>query len=32
VGAEYTFTERDSNDNALNYKRNLLLFTLGATL
>jgi hypothetical protein len=31
-GAEYTHFERDSNDNAFNYKRNLLLFTVGATL
>ncbi len=32
LGAEYTHTERDSNDNTFNYKRNLLLFTVGATL
>jgi len=32
LGAEVTHTERDSNDSTLNYKRNLLLFTVGATL
>ena len=32
LGAEYTYTQRDSNDNAVDYKRNLLLFTVGATL
>jgi hypothetical protein len=32
LGAEFTHTERDSNDNNLDYKRNQLLFTLGATL
>ena len=32
LGAEYTHFERNSNDNAFNYKRNLLLFTMGATL
>lgn len=32
LGAEYTFTERDSNDSNFNYKRNLLLFTVGAAL
>ena len=32
LGAEYTHAERDSNDNTFNYKRNLLLFTVGATL
>jgi len=32
LGAEYTYTVRDSNDNLLDYKRNLLLFTVGATL
>ena len=31
-GAEATHAERDSNDSGLNYKRNLLLFTVGATL
>ncbi len=32
LGAEVTHFERDSNDSTLNYKRNLLLFTVGATL
>ena len=32
LGAELTHTERDSNGVDLNYKRNLLLFTVGATL
>ena len=32
LGAEYTHTERDSNTSTFNYKRNLLLFTVGATL
>ena len=32
LGAEYTHFVRDSNDNTFNYKRNLLLFTVGATL
>ena len=32
LGAEYTHFERDSNDGTFNYKRNLLLFTVGATL
>lgn len=32
LGAEYTHTERDSNTANFNYKRNLLLFTVGATL
>jgi polysaccharide biosynthesis protein VpsM len=32
LGAEYTFSDRDSNDSAFDYKRNLLLFTVGATL
>lgn len=32
LGAEYTHAERDSNDSLFNYKRNLLLFTVGATL
>ena len=32
LGAEVTHVERDSNDSALNYKRNLLLFTVGGTL
>ena len=32
LGAEYTHFERESNGVDLNYKRNLLLFTLGATL
>lgn len=32
LGAEYTHTERDSNTSNFNYKRNLLLFTVGATL
>jgi hypothetical protein len=31
-GAELTHTDRESNDPTLNYKRNLLLFTVGATL
>jgi len=31
-GAEYTHFTRDSNLNAFDYKRNLLLFTVGATL
>lgn len=31
-GAAYTHFNRDSNDNTFNYKRNLLLFTVGATL
>jgi hypothetical protein len=32
LGAEFTHTERESNGVDLNYKRNLLLFTVGATL
>jgi hypothetical protein len=32
LGAEYTYSERESNTNGFNYKRNLLLFTVGATL
>jgi hypothetical protein len=32
LGAEYTHAERESNGVDLNYKRNLLLFTVGATL
>jgi hypothetical protein len=32
LGAGLTHTERDSNDSNFNYKRNLLLFTVGATL
>jgi hypothetical protein len=32
LGAEFTHSERDSNGVDLNYKRNLLLFTVGATL
>ena len=32
LGAEYTHFNRDSSDNTFNYKRNLLLFTVGATL
>ena len=32
LGAEVTHTERESNGVDLNYKRNLLLFTVGATL
>jgi hypothetical protein len=32
LGAEFTHSERDSNDGNFNYKRNLLLFTVGATL
>ena len=32
LSAEFTHTQRDSNDNNLDYKRNLLLFTVGATL
>lgn len=31
-GAAYTHSERDSNAAGFNYKRNLLLFTVGATL
>ena len=31
-GAEYTYTKRDSNQQAFDFKQNLLLFTLGATL
>jgi hypothetical protein len=31
-GAEYQFTHRDSNDPQYRYQRNLILFTLGATL
>ena len=31
-GAEYTYFNRDSNLDAFDYKRNLLLFTVGATL
>ena len=31
-GATYTHAERESNDSNFNYKRNLLLFTVGATL
>jgi len=31
-GAEYTHFTRDSNNDAFDYKRNLLLFTVGATL
>ena len=32
LGAEFTHSERESNDPGLNYKRNLLLFTVGGTL
>jgi hypothetical protein len=32
LGAAYTYTNRNSNDNVEDYKRNLLLFTVGATL
>ena len=32
LGAEVTHSERDSNDSTSNYKRNLLRFTVGATL
>ena len=31
-GAEYTHFQRDSNNDFFDYKRNLLLFTVGATL
>jgi hypothetical protein len=31
-GAEYTYTDRDSNDGVSNFRRNLILFTVGATL
>jgi hypothetical protein len=31
-GAEYQFTHRDSNDPQYRYRRNLILFSLGATL
>jgi hypothetical protein len=30
--AEYTYTDRDSNDPVVVYQRNLILFTIGATL
>jgi len=32
LGAEYTYTDRDSNDPSVIYQRNLILFTVGATL
>lgn len=32
VGADYTYTVRDSNDNNFNYKRNQLMLLLSATL
>jgi hypothetical protein len=32
LGAEFTHSERDSNVTGFDYKRNLLLFTIGATL
>lgn len=32
LGAEYTHTDRDSNNPAFKYDRNLILFTLNATL
>ena len=31
-GLDYTFTDRASNDPTLNYRKNVILFTLGATL
>ena len=31
-GAEYTHTDRNSNRNIYDYKRNLFLLTVGATL
>jgi hypothetical protein len=32
LGAEYTYTDRDSNDPTVIYQRNFILFTIGATL
>ena len=32
LGAEYSHADRDSNDSTFNYRKNLLLFTVGATL
>jgi polysaccharide biosynthesis protein VpsM len=32
LSAEYTFTDRDSNDPTVVYQRNLILFSVGATL
>ena len=32
LGAEYSHSERDSSDGNFSYKKNLLLFTIGATL
>jgi hypothetical protein len=32
LGAEYTYTERSSNQAGADYKRNLILFSLKATL
>jgi hypothetical protein len=32
LGAEYTYTDRDSNDPSVIYQRNLIMFTAGATL
>jgi hypothetical protein len=31
-GAEYQFTDRDSNDPQYHYRRNLIMFSIGATL
>ena len=31
-GADYTYTDRESNDTTLSYKRNQFMFTVGATL
>ena len=30
--AEYSYTDRDSTDSTVNYQRNFILFTVGATL
>jgi hypothetical protein len=32
LGTEYTYTKRDSSDPTFDYKRNFVLFTVGATL
>jgi len=32
VGGEYIYTNRDSNLSIYHYKKNLYMFTLGATL
>jgi hypothetical protein len=32
LGADYTYTDRDSNLSLFRYKRNMVMFTLGATL